>query len=215
MPTATFLNLPEPKRARFVEAALDEFASRPYDQASVSAIVQRLGIAKGSVYQYFEDKVDLFAWLIAEGQRRRIAAYTEVVAEGGLFDKWTAAYRAGLAAWAEERKWARVGLRLFEPTVEPRVAALRLAQEALVHRYLRDELAAAQAAGELRTDVDVDVAAHLVQGLLQDGLLRAFLGRLGTDLDGFVVADIPEERLRAAMGVADEAVGWLRRALAR
>lgn len=64
MPTETFLNLPEDKRERLTEIALDEFANNTYSQASVSRIVDKAGIAKGSVYQYFKDKKDLYLFLI-------------------------------------------------------------------------------------------------------------------------------------------------------
>ena len=52
----TFLNLPEAKQARIIEAALAEFADKGYPQASLNVIVARSGIAKGSLYQYFTDK---------------------------------------------------------------------------------------------------------------------------------------------------------------
>ena len=59
MPKETFLNLPEEKRNRILDAAIQEFAANPYDVASISNIVRKVGIAKGSFYQYFEDKKDL------------------------------------------------------------------------------------------------------------------------------------------------------------
>lgn len=64
MPTKTFFNLAEHKRKRIFQEALAEFAQDPYEQASLSEIVQRLGIAKGSMYQYFQDKKDLYKYVI-------------------------------------------------------------------------------------------------------------------------------------------------------
>ncbi len=64
MPQATFFNLPEEKRQKILECALDEFAAHDYDSASVSKIVAKAGIAKGSLYQYFcrqERSARLFA----------------------------------------------------------------------------------------------------------------------------------------------------------
>ena len=60
MPKETFFNLPEVKRGAILDAALEEFAAYPYDQASVNRIVARAGIPKGSFYQYFENKKDLY-----------------------------------------------------------------------------------------------------------------------------------------------------------
>ncbi len=63
MPKETFFNLPEQKRARVIEAALDEFATHPYHKARITAIADQAGIAKGSFYQYFADKKDLFKYI--------------------------------------------------------------------------------------------------------------------------------------------------------
>lgn len=64
MPKETFFNLPEHKRARVIEAALDEFATHPYHKARITAIADQAGIAKGSFYQYFADKKDLFKYIM-------------------------------------------------------------------------------------------------------------------------------------------------------
>jgi AcrR family transcriptional regulator len=64
MPKPTFLKLPKAKRRRFLRAALKEFAAHDYDAASVSRVVASLGIAKGSLYQYFDGKQELFLHLI-------------------------------------------------------------------------------------------------------------------------------------------------------
>ena len=60
MPYETFFNLPEEKRQTIFDILLEEFAENDYNSVSISRIVNRAGIAKGSFYQYFEDKKDLF-----------------------------------------------------------------------------------------------------------------------------------------------------------
>jgi TetR/AcrR family transcriptional regulator len=64
MPRPTFFNLPEEKRQAFLSAAIDEFAENDYQSVSISRLLANLGIAKGSFYQYFEDKRDLYFFLI-------------------------------------------------------------------------------------------------------------------------------------------------------
>ena len=66
MPTDTFFRLPEEKRARILEGAWSEFTAVPYAEASINRIVQTSRIPRGSFYQYFEDKNDLFLTLIDE-----------------------------------------------------------------------------------------------------------------------------------------------------
>lgn len=64
MPKVTFFNLDPEKRQAVVEASVKEFAEHPYEQASLSRIVENCGIAKGSMYQYFEDKLDLYLYIV-------------------------------------------------------------------------------------------------------------------------------------------------------
>jgi AcrR family transcriptional regulator len=64
MPSSTFNNLNASKKAAFIDACLSEFAQKGYYGASVTAIVKELKIAKGSVYQYFENKENLYKFLI-------------------------------------------------------------------------------------------------------------------------------------------------------
>lgn len=64
MPKETFFNLPADKREHITSIAVNEFANHDYANVSISRIVARAGIAKGSFYQYFDDKEDLFDYLI-------------------------------------------------------------------------------------------------------------------------------------------------------
>lgn len=65
MPTSTFFNLPEDKKNKILKAANKEFARVPIEQASIKNIVEDAEIARGSFYQYFEDKEDLFQYIMS------------------------------------------------------------------------------------------------------------------------------------------------------
>lgn len=64
MPKRTFFNLPADKRNMLLEAAKKEFTRVPLFQASIANIVRAAGIPRGSFYQYFEDKEDLYLYLL-------------------------------------------------------------------------------------------------------------------------------------------------------
>ncbi len=72
MPKQTFINLPEEKRQIIVNAAIEEFAEHGLDNASTNRIVANSGISKGSFYQYFEDKQDVFMYLLTVLEREKI-----------------------------------------------------------------------------------------------------------------------------------------------
>ena len=64
MPSSTFLNLPAEKQEKLLEAATREFSHKPFNEASINQIIKEAGIPRGSFYMYFQDKEDLFRYLL-------------------------------------------------------------------------------------------------------------------------------------------------------
>lgn len=64
MPSNTFLNLPADKQTRLMDAASREFSAKPYNEVSINRIIQDAGIPRGSFYMYFQDKEELFRYLV-------------------------------------------------------------------------------------------------------------------------------------------------------
>lgn len=56
-----------------LEGFLREFAQHDYANASISRVVKALGIAKGSVYQYFGSKLDLYHELLGKCQEVKMS----------------------------------------------------------------------------------------------------------------------------------------------
>ena len=74
----TFLNLPEEKRVRMLQSAVDEFIRLPYERTSINRIVENAGIPKGSFYQYFDGKDDLYGYCILSVYRQLAQIRREV-----------------------------------------------------------------------------------------------------------------------------------------
>ena len=81
MPKPTFLKLKADKKELLTNAFLQEFAIHTFDEASLTSVVKSLGIAKGSIYQYFEGKLDLFMYLIAECTATKIKYFVDLKRE--------------------------------------------------------------------------------------------------------------------------------------
>lgn len=72
MPKSTFYRLSEEKQQRILEAAKQEFLRVPFQEASINKIIKAAEIPRGSFYQYFQDKEDIFLYAISE-QREKIS----------------------------------------------------------------------------------------------------------------------------------------------
>ena len=70
MPTVTWDRLDPIRRAAVVEAAETEFGEHGFSQGSLNAIARRGGVAKGSLFQYFTDKRDLYAYIVDVASER-------------------------------------------------------------------------------------------------------------------------------------------------
>ncbi|OHD56821.1 MAG: hypothetical protein A2014_08425 [Spirochaetes bacterium GWF1_49_6] len=66
MVSQVFKNLPAEKQAAIIDASIDEFSEFGFENASTNRIVQKVGIAKGSLFKYFGSKEDLYFFLIDE-----------------------------------------------------------------------------------------------------------------------------------------------------
>ncbi|MCI1904542.1 TetR/AcrR family transcriptional regulator [Enterococcus hirae] len=69
MPTKTFFNLPKEKQKRLLDAARLEFSRASLAEASIANIVKAAKIPRGSFYQYFENKEDLYFYFFASLQK--------------------------------------------------------------------------------------------------------------------------------------------------
>jgi len=91
MPKSTFFRLAEEKRKKFIHEAYLEFSLNSYEGASITNLVKSLNIAKGSVYQYFEDKEDLYTFLVTDANNQLNELLDKACAyQGeGFFDWYT------------------------------------------------------------------------------------------------------------------------------
>lgn len=214
MPKTTFFNLPEEKRQMLIDIAVDEFASHPYGVASISKIVERAGIAKGSIYQYFVDKEDFYLYLVEVAIERQMALLTEFVggAEGDLFAqlRWqmSATLRVGLAA----PQLMRLLRRAVESDPPLRQGVDRIIGSASDSHFLR-MIEYGVARGEIDPGLDADLAAYVIRQVTGD--VAAFLvRRLGLTVEA-VADDLALLQSPAVEEVYDGLISILRSGLAR
>jgi len=62
---------------QLLDAALEEFASKSYGEASLNAILKEAGISKGVFYHYFADKLALYRALLQQLADAKLKIFTE------------------------------------------------------------------------------------------------------------------------------------------
>jgi AcrR family transcriptional regulator len=98
MPKQTFLNIEDNKRTTFINAFLIAFTKTQYDDTSISLVLKENGFAKGSFYQYFENKLDLFNYLIKYSSETKFKYIHDIKRENfeDFWEYWRAIYKAGI-----------------------------------------------------------------------------------------------------------------------
>lgn len=66
MPKQTFFNLSSEKKNRIIKGAKEVFAQKHYSKVTIDSIVENAKIPKGSFYQYFYNKDDLFKHIFSD-----------------------------------------------------------------------------------------------------------------------------------------------------
>jgi AcrR family transcriptional regulator len=189
MRNSTFTSLPESKRSRVLQAALAEFAGHSYREASLDRIASASGVSKGSLYQYFENKRDLYEHLVLdELGRRKLAAIGAALeasgaAEASFVDRLARTLTTGLEFFRSDPLAATLASRLLADQSDPDVASLHVRAHEAGVAHMRAELARALARGELRDDVDLELASHLLAQLTGRGLVDALVARLGGSIE--------------------------------
>jgi len=141
-------------KKKLFDAAMELIGERGFTDASVDEIVERAGVAKGTVYYHFSGKAELVEALIADRFAPLAAAFREAAATHAEDPRMAieAIVRAELAFLSEHSSFSK--LLLTEMWREDRVWRETLV---LVCQGI--------ASGEFRDDVDPEFAASALFGM--------------------------------------------------
>lgn len=70
------------RERELIDAALEEFATKSYDNASLNNIIKSAGISKGTFYYHFSDKQALYLYLLEHGVRAKWEFINSAIQEG-------------------------------------------------------------------------------------------------------------------------------------
>jgi AcrR family transcriptional regulator len=154
----------EAHRTSLLEAAAAEFAAAGVDGANVNRISLAAGLAKGTIYNYFASKRELFLAVVAEASAR--AAAGAAPSDAPTAERLEAILASDVEWVREHEDFARVLVRealAGDPRFQPELVR---AAAPFVER-VAEILAAGVERGELRTDLAVDELALLFSGMCE------------------------------------------------
>jgi AcrR family transcriptional regulator len=175
IPLKTFQNLTKAKQDRIIQVAVEEFSEKGYARASINSLVDRLGIAKGSIFQYFGDKKGLFLFVFNKSIEMIKANLREIrdqPTNEDLFTKLEKTFQAGIIFLKEHPLIYKLYLKvLFESEIPFRNEILLSLRKNSIN-YIKSLLETAKKRGEIRDDIDITKASFMVDAII-DRFLQA------------------------------------------
>lgn len=170
MPKQTFFNLSPEKRQLVIDAALDEFALYDYKTASLSRMVEKAGIAKGSMYQYFENKKDLYLFLVEHASKIKLDYLTKNTAacKDNFFDLLRQVSFASSRFNLSYPRYSRILYHAAREKHNAELGDLAAKIREVSRNYIKELAAAARHKGQIRKDIDLDLASFCISQITID-----------------------------------------------
>jgi TetR/AcrR family fatty acid metabolism transcriptional regulator len=166
-----------PKRDAILRAAVDVFAERGFFNAQVADVARAAGVAAGTVYLYFRSKDDLlvsiFDRVMSEALEEGRAAVADVT---DPIEQLRRLARLHLERVGRDRDLTVV----FQVELRQSTKFMERFSTTKLREYLgriRDAIAAGQAAGVIRPDVNPTLAAKMLFGALDEMATNWMLSR--------------------------------------
>lgn len=166
MPKNTFKQLPKEKQERIVETAARLFAQRGLARTDVAEIAAQAGVAKGSLYNYFESKDELYLHVCRDAlAKSRRAVYGELRPEWDIYRQVDHIFRRGAEFVRTRPQYGLIYLHLSMPGMAPFADILSLEIEQYTARHIKELLRKNVDQGLVRPDIDVGITAFFINSL--------------------------------------------------
>ncbi|MFA5565646.1 MAG: TetR/AcrR family transcriptional regulator [Acidimicrobiia bacterium] len=208
MPSPTWERLPAERKAAIIAAAEAEFAAKGYTRGSLNVVAREAGVAKGSLFQYFDDKLDLFAFLCERASLRIGSSMAKITAE---LD-WPNDYFGSLSQWLTE--WVKyfsqnpIDLGLTAAVNLELDTHARIAVRDVVNRHylagLRRTVQRGLDCHAIRADADTEAAVALLLLVLPHVALAANLPGLDPLLN---LDNDPSGGIERVVAILENALG--------
>jgi len=165
-----FLNLTADEQNRIIDAALDEFASKDFETASLNNIIAKAGISKGSMYHYFASKEDLYVYIINQIMKTKEKFLSQALtlsgkplAEMSFFENLEFQMLASVDFAAQHNREHQLSIRLQNMAENPLKEKLTGELTGAFEEYINSMVNEAMEAGEIRDDFDKGFVTRILK----------------------------------------------------
>ncbi|SHK12175.1 TetR/AcrR family transcriptional regulator [Paramaledivibacter caminithermalis] len=162
------------RKDKLIDAAIDEFIEKSFDDASLNNILKRAGISKGSFYYHFKNKQDLYLYIYDQVGKDKITYLNKAlqetvvdVSKENIFTIFRFLGKTSLKFAAEYPKYFKLGKRIFsDKNEEIRALVIERGKSKDNLQIIETLIKKAIDNNELRDDFPVDFTTKLLKNLL-------------------------------------------------
>ncbi|WP_224247897.1 TetR/AcrR family transcriptional regulator [Hyalangium gracile] len=163
------------RRRTILRAAINVFASKGYHGCRIADVAKEAGVAYGLVYHYFKNKDELLETVFETGWSGFVSRVSAVaLGEGTLAQKVRGITEVAFEAYRVDPRAVKVLILEIARSPGGRVNRQTAFLDAI--RLCSEMLSRAQAQGELRPEVDPQLAAALFFGNIEMGFTALVMG---------------------------------------
>ena len=218
MPKDTLDKIKPAKREKLLSEAAKLFAQRGYNQADMAELATRVGVAKGSLYNYFESKQELYLYVCRDGlERSRQAVYGGLDPDWDVYRQLEHVFTQGAAFARRHPEYLILYLNVSSAGLEPFAEKMSLEVEKYTADHLKAVLARDIERGLLRSDLNVNQAAFWINSLyivfLASLVSRHFQIRMREYLEikGSLSKKVVDEEIRHTVELIERVLAPLKR----
>lgn len=169
MPKETFINLSPEKQEKVMRSAISEFLKHGFEKGNIGDIAKNAGVAKGSMYQYFDNKKELFLFCLKWSMELLLKKNDKhITMQDKEMDVFVFLYQNSKAAWLqmkEEREivifMQNVFLGKYNSFTDDSMSYItKLSDE-----YLLNLIKDGKNNGSIRNDIDDTILSLFITGV--------------------------------------------------
>ncbi len=176
IPSNTFFNLSTDKQDRIITASINEFSKRSFEDAKLSNIIKESMIPRGSFYQYFIDKKDLYLYIFEIIKNKKIEYLKNLLIneqEIPFLELFRLLYAQGIKFSIDHPQYVDI-FKVFINTKGPIYKELMGDSGKEAQAYYVGYIESDKAKGIIRKDIDSQILADLVISLTTNIAINEF-----------------------------------------
>jgi AcrR family transcriptional regulator len=177
MPKETFFNLPIDKQERIMKAVINEMGLHTYEHININSIIKEASIPRGSFYQYFEDKNDMYTYFyqyIGEKKFKYWGPLLNFEIDMPFMERFYAIYKKGIDFMLDYPDLVKAGQKVISSDFLKHNEQFKKSMQMAIDLYAK-YIEIDQKKDRIRNDIDPKFLASVLLDMLNRTTLEDYM----------------------------------------